>query len=38
MNDKQPVELLDCEIKPARRGTKMEIMLKGNTTLKAYPK
>ncbi len=33
MSKKKPVQLEDCEIKQARRGQKMEIMLKGQTTI-----
>ena len=32
------INLDDCEVKPARRGSKMEIMLKGSTTLTNSPK
>ena len=32
------LNLDDCEVKPARRGLKMEIMLKGSTTLTNSPK
>ena len=38
MSSKQPLSLEDCEIKPARRGSKMEIMLKGTTKLNKSPK
>ena len=33
----KPVQLTDCQIKPARRGTDMEIMFKATTKLKPSP-
>lgn len=38
MNKKEPVQLTDCQIKPARRGSDMEIMFKGTTKLHPSPK
>jgi len=38
MSKRQPVQLTDCEIKQARRGNKMEILLKANTTIGESPK
>ena len=38
MSKKKPVQLEDCKIKHARRGPKMETMLKGHTTISASPK
>ena len=37
MDDKQAVQLQDCEIKQARWGEKMEIMLKGSTQVLKSP-
>ena len=38
MTTKQPIKLEDCEVKQARRGTKMEVMLKGSTKIADSPK
>ena len=38
MNKKEPVQLTDCQIKPARHGNDMEIMFKGTTKLHPSPK
>ena len=38
MDKREPVQLTDCQVKPARRGTDMEIMFKGTTKLKPSPK
>ena len=38
MNKREPVQLTDCQIKPARRGNDMEIMFKGTTKLQPPPK
>ena len=38
MEKKQSIRLDDCEVKQARRGNKMEIMLKGTTTINVSPK
>ena len=38
MEKKQPIQLNDCEARPARRGQKMEILLKGSTKISVSPK
>ena len=38
MDNKKAIHLNDCEVKQARRGPKMEIMLKGSTTIISSPK
>ncbi len=38
MSKRQPVKLSDCEIKQARRGDQMEVLLKGNTSIDKSPK
>ena len=38
MENKEAVQLQDCEIKQARRGDKMEVMLKGSTQVLKSPK
>ena len=37
MDKQQPIQLDDCEIKKARRGPRMEIMLKGSTAITSSP-
>ena len=38
MDKKEAIQLSDCEIKKARRGEKMEVVLKGSTTISGSPK
>lgn len=38
MDTKETLQLTDCEVKQARRGNSMEILLKGNTEIKESPK
>jgi len=38
MSKRQPIQLSDCKIKQARRGDKMEILLKANTSIGDSPK
>ena len=38
LSNKQAMTLEDCEIKQTRRGTKMEIMLRGTMKLNQSPK
>ena len=38
MDKKVPIRLDDCEIKRAKRGSKLEIVLKGSTTITQSPK
>lgn len=38
VDSKEALQLSDCEIKQARRGSNMEIMLKGTTEIKASPR
>ena len=38
MDNQQPVYLEDCEIKKAKRGNSMEILLKSSTTIHKSPK
>ena len=38
MNSKTSIQFSDCQIKQARRGSKMEVMLKGSTQVKVSPK
>ena len=38
MDNQQPIYLEDCEIKKAKRGNSMEILLKSSTTIHKSPK
>lgn len=38
MSKRQPVKPSDCEIKQARQGDQMEVLLKGNTSIGESPK
>ena len=38
MAKKQPIELTDCEVKRARRGDQMELLLKTTTAIHGSPK
>ena len=38
LDQKCPIYLQDCEIKQARRGNKMDIILKGSAKITASPK
>ena len=38
MVQKQPIQLTDCEVKRARRGDQMELLLKTNTAICGSPK
>ena len=38
MSKRQPVRLNDCEMKHARRGEQMEVLLKGSTSISQSPK
>ena len=38
MDAKSPIQLSDCQLKEARRGNQMEVLLKGSTKLNASPR